>query len=427
MSVVLRLENLSKAYRLGELGRKDFFRDWKRKLFTREDPTADESLFWALRDISFDVNEGEVVGLLGRNGAGKSTLLKVVSQITAPTRGCVKSKGRIASLLELGTGFHPDLTGRDNVYLNGVILGMTSREITSKLDEIVEFSGVETFLDTPVKRYSVGMRVRLAFAVAACLEAELLLVDEVLAVGDSLFQQKCLGKIGDVARSGRTVLFVSHSTATIESLCTRGIVLIGGRQEFDGTASEAIDYYGTSRAVSETDLSKRTDRSGDGSLRVTAMELRNARGQIIPAARAGEAVEIGLHFERHAQTILPGLYVELMITTHLGTPAFIQANWLDGMEFNNLPKRGIFTCSIPKLPLPVGHFHVGFELRTRSRVKEIYDGIENAYELHVESGDFFGSGKLPELRYGVCLVDGKWSMRSLDAGTEHPVEVAAKS
>jgi len=422
MSVVLRLENLGKAFRLGELDRKDFFRDWKRKLFTHEAPEDDASLFWALRDISFDVQEGEVVGLLGRNGAGKSTLLKIVSQITAPTRGCVKMKGRIASLLELGTGFHPDLTGRDNIFLNGVILGMTRREIASKLDEIIEFSGVEAFIDTPVKRYSVGMRVRLAFAVAAHLEAELLLVDEVLAVGDSVFQQRCLGKIGDVARSGRTVLFVSHSTATVEALCTRGVVLVDGRCEFDGTATQAIEYYGTSREVRETDLSKRTDRSGDGSIRITAVELRNARGQVIPAARAGDAVEVGLHYVRNAATILPGLAVDLMVTSHLGTPIFLQANWLGGVEFGDLPERGVFVCSIPKLPLPVGHFHMGFELRTRIRSKEIIDGIENAFELHVEPGDFFGTGKLPELRNGVCLVPGEWTLRPVDTATLQPKE-----
>ncbi len=415
MSVVLRLENVSKAFHLGEIGRKDFFRDWRRKLFTHEAPEDDPELFWALRDVSFDVQEGEVVGLLGRNGAGKSTLLKVISQITAPTNGCVKIKGRIASLLEVGTGFHPDLTGRDNIFLNGVILGMRRREIQAKFDEILDFAGIEAFIDTPVKRYSVGMRVRLGFAVAACLEAELLLVDEVLAVGDSVFQQKCLGKIGDIARTGRTVLFVSHSTATIEALCTRGVVLVGGRAEFDGVAADAIEHYGASRAVTETDLRKRTDRQGDGEIRITAIEMRNARGQVIPAARAGDAVEFNLHYERHSTQPLPSLAVDLTVATHIGTPVFTQANWLAGVEFGELPQRGVFVCKIQSLPLPVGHYHVGFELRPRMRGKAVLDAIENAYELHVESGDFFGTGKLPELRQGTCLVPGAWSLRSVEA------------
>ena len=219
MSVVLRLENLSKAYRLGEISREVFWSNWRRRLQgkTPEDLT-DKDHFWALRDVSFEVRHGEVLGLLGRNGAGKTTLLKIVSRITSPSSGKVKIRGRIASLLEVGTGFHMDLTGRDNVFLNGTILGMTRAEVARKFDEIVAFSGIEEFIDTPVKRYSIGMRVRLAFAVAAHLEPEILLIDEVLAVGDASFQQKCLGKIGEVSRAGRTVLFVSHNAAAIESL-----------------------------------------------------------------------------------------------------------------------------------------------------------------------------------------------------------------
>ena len=198
MSVAIRVENLAKRYRLGELSRKTFVADWRRKLFGGEEPDDAPNVFWALRDVSFDIQQGQVVGILGRNGAGKSTLLKILSSITSPTRGAIRMKGRIASLLEVGTGFHQELSGRDNVFLNGAILGMSRKEVASKFDEIVAFSGVEQFLDTPVKRYSSGMRVRLAFAVAANLEAELLMIDEVLAVGDAAFQQKCLGKIGRV-------------------------------------------------------------------------------------------------------------------------------------------------------------------------------------------------------------------------------------
>ena len=248
MSVVARIENLGKAFRLGVIDRRSFYHDWKQRLFSKSDVADDPELFWALRDVSFEVRDGEVVGLLGRNGAGKSTLLKVMSQITAPTRGCIKLRGRVASLLEVGTGFHPEMTGRDNVFLNGIILGMTRREVAGKFDEIVAFADIGEFIDTPVKRYSVGMRVRLAFAVAAHLEPEILLIDEVLAVGDAAFQQRCLGKIGEVSRGGRTVFFVSHNVAAVEALCTRGIVLEHGRVAFDGAPVEAIEHYSASRA-----------------------------------------------------------------------------------------------------------------------------------------------------------------------------------
>src|SRR6187397_1477848 len=249
MSSVLRIENLSKAYRLGEISRKVFWHDLRRRLRGDFTSAPDETeRFWALRDVSFDLRDGEVLGLLGRNGAGKTTLLKVISRITSPTSGEVKMRGRVASLLEVGTGFHMELTGRDNVYLNGIILGMTRGEVRRKFDEIVAFSGIEEFIDTPVKRYSVGMRVRLAFAVAANLEPEVLVIDEVLAVGDAAFQQRCLGKIGEVSRSGRAVLFVSHNAASIESLCTRGVVLERGRVVFDGTQTEAIEHYATTRS-----------------------------------------------------------------------------------------------------------------------------------------------------------------------------------
>ena len=195
------------------------------------------------RDVSFDVEAGEVVGIIGRNGAGKSTVLKILSRVTAPTSGLVRMRGRVGSLLEVGTGFHPELTGRENIYLNGSILGMRRRDITARLDEIVEFAEIEAFVDTPVKRYSSGMYVRLAFAVAAHLQPEILIVDEVLAVGDIAFQQKCLGKMKDVAEQGRTVLFVSHNMASVRSLCTRGILLTQGRVELDGGVDEAIRAY----------------------------------------------------------------------------------------------------------------------------------------------------------------------------------------
>ena len=409
MSLALRIENLSKAYRLGELNRRTLLHEWRRRWHGGDavDPD-DPNVFWALRDVSFDVRPGEVVGLLGRNGAGKSTLLKVLSQITSPTSGKVKLRGHVASLLEVGTGFHLELTGRDNVYLNGTILGMTHREVSAKFEEIVAFSGIEEFIDTPVKRYSVGMRVRLAFAVAAHLEPEILVIDEVLAVGDAVFQQKCLGKIDEVAHAGRTVLFVSHNAAAIESLCTRGIVLEKGRLVFDGTQSEAIEFHAASRAAAGTDLAGRADRSGSGEVRITGMELRNGRGERVPAARAGEDLEIALHFRRRPGPAFPRIAVQISVATQFGAPVFTHANWLSGEVFGDLAETGTMICRIPRLPLPVGHFHVGFRLQADIRGRDALDAIENALELHVEAGNFFATGKLPTLQSGVCLVDGAW-------------------
>jgi len=257
--IILKVENVSKQYRLGTIGTGTISHDlnrWWHSIRGKEDPylkigeTNDRATkgtsdyVWALQDINFEVKRGEVLGIIGKNGAGKSTLLKILSRVTTPTTGSMKSRGRIAALLEVGTGFNPELTGRENIYLNGAILGMTKKEISSKLDEIIEFSGCERYIDTPTKRYSSGMNVRLGFAVAAFLEPEILIVDEVLAVGDAEFQKKALGKMQDVSKNdGRTVLFVSHNMAAVRSLCTRGIVLKNGMVVHDGHAIDAVSYY----------------------------------------------------------------------------------------------------------------------------------------------------------------------------------------
>ncbi len=262
MNLAISVDNLSKAYQLGQFGTGTISRDLERWWITtvrgKEDPflkigeqndrsrKGESDIVWALHQVSFEVKQGEVLGIIGKNGAGKSTLLKVLSRTTSPTKGEIKIKGRIASLLEVGTGFHPELTGRENIFLNGAILGMTTREIRKKFDEIVDFSGVERYINTPVKRYSSGMYVRLAFAVAAHLEPEILVVDEVLAVGDAEFQNKCLGKMKDVSvNEGRTVLFVSHNMAAISQLCTSGLLLNNGTPVFHGSAKDAIEQYTT--------------------------------------------------------------------------------------------------------------------------------------------------------------------------------------
>ena len=257
---IIKVEDLSKAYQIGQIGSrtlsKDIDRFWQTKILGKEDPflkigeTNDRStsgtsdIVWSLKDINFEVNQGDAVGIIGKNGAGKSTLLKLLSRVTSPTTGQIKVKGRIASLLEVGTGFHPELSGRENIYLNGAILGMRKKEITRKLDEIIDFSGVDRYIDTPVKRYSSGMYVRLAFAVAAHLESEILIVDEVLAVGDAEFQKKCLGKMGDISKGeGRTVLFVSHNMAAVKSLCNTGILLENGMLKHSGKVNDLVEFY----------------------------------------------------------------------------------------------------------------------------------------------------------------------------------------
>lgn len=272
-NTVIKVENLSKQYRLGLVGASTFKEDasrWWAKMRGKEDPflslgvendrtsTSESKFVWSLKDINFEVQQGDVLGIIGRNGAGKSTLLKILSKITSPTTGTVKAKGRIASLLEVGTGFHPELTGRENIFLNGAILGMRKHEIKSKLDEIIAFAGIERYIDTPVKRYSSGMYVRLAFAVAAHLENEILIIDEVLAVGDAEFQKKCIGKMGEVSKGeGRTVLFVSHNMAAIKSLCNKGLFLSNGKFSFTGSQTETIDKY-----ISENNLSSHYHHTG---------------------------------------------------------------------------------------------------------------------------------------------------------------------
>lgn len=293
--VVIKAENISKQYRLGLVGTgtiKDDMKRWWYNLRGKEDPflkigeandrssKGESDYVWSLQDINFEINQGDSVGIIGRNGAGKSTLLKILSQVTQPTTGKIYTKGRIASLLEVGTGFHPEMTGRENIYLNGAILGMRKHEITRKLDEIIAFSGVERYIDTPVKRYSSGMYVRLAFAVAAHLESEILIVDEVLAVGDAEFQKKCLGKMSDVQnKEGRTVLFVSHNMAAVRSLCNRGILLENGFVKSYGNAEEVLDLYNSKNNFTETEVKWETkDAPGNQNAKITSIRVYSESG-----------------------------------------------------------------------------------------------------------------------------------------------------
>jgi lipopolysaccharide transport system ATP-binding protein len=287
--IILKVENISKQYRLGQVGTGTLSHDlnrWWHQIRGKEDPylkigeTNDRSTkgtseyVWALQDINFEVERGEVLGIIGKNGAGKSTLLKILSKVTAPTTGSIKSRGRIASLLEVGTGFNPELTGKENIFLNGAILGMTKKEITSKLNEIIEFSGCERYIDTPVKRYSSGMTVRLAFAVAAFLEPEILVIDEVLAVGDAEFQKKAIGKMQDISREGgRTVLFVSHNMEAVKQLCTRGILLQNGNVILNGDIDKVVNFY----LKSNSSRNSWTGEDGDYSMKLLKAEIYNEK------------------------------------------------------------------------------------------------------------------------------------------------------
>ncbi|HEX8295854.1 MAG TPA: ABC transporter ATP-binding protein [Chthoniobacteraceae bacterium] len=425
MSAVIRVEGVSKRYRLGVVNRRMLYEDlqsrwarWRGKAdpnasLDAKNPAAAHGDLWALKDINFEVHDGDVLGVIGHNGSGKSTLLKILSQITAPTSGRALIKGKVASLLEVGTGFHPELTGRDNVYLNGVILGMRRDEVARKFEEIVAFSGVETFIDTPVKRYSSGMRVRLAFAVAAHLDPEILVIDEVLAVGDQSFQQKCLGKISEVARAGRTVLFVSHNAAAVENLCTRGIVLERGELVFSGTQSEAIQTYVNRQDRSDTaSLAERKDRAGTGEVRIVGIKLRGANGEPTNTAVAGQPLELHLAFRNPSGQPFPNLIAMIQVRTHFDAPVFTQQNRLTGDSFGALPESGAFVCRIPRLPLPAAAYRVGFLLNAQAVGGRVLDSIEYAIDLPVATGDFFGTGILPAVQRGVCLVDGEWRLET---------------
>lgn len=428
MSVVIRVEHLSKRYRLGTINRQMLYEDLRRRWARfrgKEDPYArvdaaaarpargeHHEEIWALKDVSLEIREGDVVGIIGRNGSGKSTLLKILSKITAPTEGRALIKGRVASLLEVGTGFHKELTGRDNVYMNASILGMTKAEIDSRFDEIVEFSGVEQFIDTPVKRYSSGMMVRLAFAVAAHLDPEILIIDEVLAVGDSAFQQKCLGRMNAVAREGRTILFVSHQAAAVENLCRQGVVLESGHLKFTGSQTEAISYYVNSFAQQEGCLRNRTDRRGNGLMQIVAIEFRDMQGRVVTTASAGQDVDVFLYYENHAPHLqYPALYVGVTVLSTLDVPIFTQSNCYTGDIFEtDLGKSGAFVCRLRDLPLPSSVFRLRYHISSAPLGGTVLDALDHAAKLPVEGGDFFGSGSIPSVHAGVSLAHGSWRL-----------------
>ncbi len=403
--VSLRVEGLSKRYRLG--ARVGAYRTlgetltgmataplrWLRR--GKEGPGT----FWALKDVSFELRRGQVLGLIGHNGAGKSTLLKLLARITEPTEGRATLYGRVGSLLEVGTGFHGELSGRENIYLNGAILGMRNAEITRQFDRIVAFAEVEQFVDTPVKHYSSGMYLRLAFAVAAHLEPEILLVDEVLAVGDTAFQKRCLGKIGEVAQEGRTVIFVSHNLSAVERLCDSALLLNHGRLAFQGSTGDAIEHYLQRSSGSRGLLDSRDSRPGRGRVRFTRMETF-CDGRPAVHLTSGAKVELLLDYE--SEGTVEGVRIRLAWTNLLGDTMFVCLNEAAGLAIPELPgPSGTVRIAIPSLPLNQGTYRVSAWIKSQ---RELEDEISDAAELTVAGGDFFGTGVAMPADCGPFLV-----------------------
>ena len=425
-NTVISVEHLSKCYRLGAIGggtlRADVSR-WLAKLRGKADPNLkigqeqharlEGQEFWALRDVSFEVKQGEILGVIGRNGAGKSTLLKVLSRVTAPTSGQVKVKGRIASLLEVGTGFHPELTGRENIYLNGAILGMTKAEIRGKFDEIVDFSGVSDFIDTPVKRYSSGMYVRLAFAVAAHLEPEILIVDEVLAVGDAEFQKKCLGKMQDVAGHGRTILFVSHNMAAVTRLCRSGIVMEQGAIAMHGDISSVVARYLQSDAGDKTDFQPDPTKPPVGNDAVNLLRL-TVRG---PDGATGSAfgAETPLQVEVCYRILKPirGMRIGFRLSSGDGTVVFTTTDRDADREedTNGVRQAGVYSscCHIPPAFLNRGQYFIS--LGSDIPMVQTNFFCENILSFTVEPVGGLAAWKYDN-RAGLVCPDFRWEIHS---------------
>jgi lipopolysaccharide transport system ATP-binding protein len=409
--IAIKVENLGKSYRLGALGTASLKRDFMAIFGKGQNKEEDErEILWALKNVSFDIKKGDAVGIVGKNGAGKSTLLKLLSRTTAPSTGSIKVNGKISSLLEVGTGFHPELTGRENIFLNGAIMGMSKRDIKARFDEIVEFSGVSRFIDTPVKRYSSGMYVRLAFAVAAHLETEIMIIDEVLAVGDVDFQKKCLGKMREVTgNEGRTVLFVSHNMASVKALCNHGLFLEKGSLRMEGSVREVTDaYISANRGLIEnSELAGRTDRSGNGMVKLIGFSVRDLAGNQL-------------------ETILTGETVDFCFTLHCGPePArnidfgfnFFDAEEMNisvlyssyqNIHFDTLANETILvSCRIASFPFTIGNYKIGTRIVVNNEESDWLIG--GAGFIQVENGDFFNSGSSGFSNPYMINIKGEWN------------------
>ena len=430
--VVIKAEGLGKKYVIGhqaENGRYVALRDvlthnvrsmWhKTKDLLRGDvPVQGDSHedIWALRDVNFEIRQGEVAGIIGRNGSGKSTLLKILSRITEPTEGRVSIRGRVASLLEVGTGFHPELTGRENIFLNGAILGMSRAEIRRKFDEIVAFAEIEKFLDTPVKRYSSGMYVRLAFAVAAHLEPEILLVDEVLAVGDAAFQSKCIGKMEGVAREGRTVVFVSHDMAAVESLCTRCFLLDGGRLELSGTPHEVTTHYLATTAHQATgrcDIDPESRKRPYATATMMKVTVSSGDGVSLAGIKMGSPLAVHVLFRSDAP-IYPVLGV--VVKTPMGVSLFgINNRTIHAKSIREVEGEAIITLQFDHPPLMPGKYYLDLYLGDPAQELDV---VKEAISFEVFPRDVFGTGKLPHPGAGPIIVPARWELEERN-GNNH--------
>ena len=401
--IILKAENISKQYRLGLVGTGTISHDlnrWWHKVRGKDDPflkigdtndrstKAESDYVWALKDINFEVQRGEVLGIIGKNGAGKSTLLKILSRVTSPTTGEIKTKGRIASLLEVGTGFHPEMTGRENIYLNGAILGMTKAEIRSKIDEIIEFSGCERYIDTPVKRYSSGMKVRLAFAVAAHLEPDILVVDEVLAVGDAEFQKKAVGKMQDISKGeGRTVLFVSHNMAVVKSLCSNGMVLDNGEIHFTGEIEDCINYY--LKKYSYSGINENCVKKGPKSIFVNKVDFISNNKTIIAT---GEPLDVVFHLKGNLKLMENNLRLDFKIDDIYKNRIAWFSSLINVVEDNgtNLKENKI-TFKLKRLPLNVGQYNLSYVLYANQEVQE---NAQEYLNFDVLEGTFYNNSTI---------------------------------
>ncbi len=419
--VVISTERLGKRYQLGSRVGYATLRDRLAQLVAGPaqgratlSARAEDGSIWALQDVSLQVRRGEVLGIIGPNGSGKTTLLKILSRITAPTIGRATLRGRVGSLLEVGTGFHPELTGRENIYLNGAILGMHRVEINDKFEQIVDFSGVERFIDTPVKRYSSGMYVRLAFAVAAHLETEILLVDEVLAVGDAVFQQKCLGKMSQAASDGRTVLFVSHNMAVVRTLCSTAVWLYGGSLQSHGTPEQVIEAYlsrvGALGWSSRVVLADRADRSGHGGVRAVGIWLCGSDKQVGIAHTGGETDLVVDYAARQAEPLVK-LHVALTISDRHGTPIFSCTTAMGRSNFRDVAPQGRVRCRLDRLPLIPGTYSVS--LRLKDDQPGVADQVVGALSFDVINS---GAGGLVDYPPGMgCVaVPHQWEWVALE-------------
>lgn len=418
MATAIEFENVGKQYRLGLVSTQtlshDLNRWWTVNVRHKEDPylrigeindrsvKGSSDYVWALRDINFKVEQGDVVGIIGRNGAGKSTLLKLLSKVTAPTTGHIRGVGRIGSLLEVGTGFHPEMTGRENIYMNGAILGMTKQEITRKLDEIVDFSGCERYLDTPVKRYSSGMMVRLGFAVAAHLDPEILVVDEVLAVGDAEFQKKAIGKMKDVSQGeGRTVLFVSHNMTAVKNLCKSGVLLENGMIKYSGSIDSTIDkYLSSGKVVQYNDLMQRFSNSPLPDSYIKDVYFMDGQGNRINDVLSGNQLDIVVEY--HNGT-MQNIDVNLGIYDNTGTKTLrIGTPYVRDSSMDTSLENGRIRFHFDKCPLVAGSYVVNISLWGRYQRLDL---VQNSVLLNVVEGDYYNSGKIPQVGECRLLVD----------------------